>query len=115
MTVTRLVTRDASFAVDNGQMDELPESFHERVEFSVLASMVDSFDPMEKAFRQLADHYLAGTEHLHDDWTLAQRYPLSRDMPVRRMAGRRPSAISMWRPPKVHKLAKGRPLAGTST
>jgi Ca2+-transporting ATPase len=42
--------------------------------------MVDPFDPMEKAFRRLADHYLAGTEHLHDDWTLAQHYPLSRDM-----------------------------------
>jgi len=35
---------------------------------------------MEKAFRHLADHYLAGTEHLHADWTLAQHYPLSRDM-----------------------------------
>jgi len=29
---------------------------------------------MEKAFRRLADHYLAGTEHLHDDWSLAQHY-----------------------------------------
>ena len=80
MTVTQLVTRDASYAVDYGQANALPEAFHELVEFSVLASLVDPFDPMEKAFRRLADHYLAGTEHLHDDWTLAQHYPLSRDM-----------------------------------
>ena len=80
MTVTQLVTRDAHHAVDYARANTLPEAFHELVEFSVLASMVDPFDPMEKAFRRLADHYLAGTEHLHDDWTLIQHYPLSRDM-----------------------------------
>jgi len=74
------VTHDARYAVDYGQANTLPEAFHELVEFSILASMVDPFDPMEKAFRRLADHYLAGTEHLHDDWTLIQHYPLSRDM-----------------------------------
>ena len=80
MTVTRLVVHDESFVVENGAADGLPETFHELVEFSVLASLVDPFDPMEKAFRRLADHYLAGTEHLHDDWTLTQHYPLSPDM-----------------------------------
>ena len=80
MTVTQLATRDANYAVDYAQANTLPEAFHELVEFSVLASMVDPFDPMEKAFRRLADHYLAGTEHLHDDWSLEQHYPLSRDM-----------------------------------
>ncbi|MHB8824577.1 MAG: cation-translocating P-type ATPase [Thiobacillus sp.] len=80
MTVTQLVTRDACYAVDYAHANTLPEAFHELVEFSVLASLVDPFDPMEKAFRRLADHYLAGTEHLHDDWSLEQHYPLSRDM-----------------------------------
>jgi len=96
MTVTQLVTRDARYAVDYGQENSLPETFHELVEFSVLASMVDPFDPMEKAFRRLADHYLAGTEHLHDDWTLIQHYPLSRDMLARhvsRLAGHPPRRI----------------------
>ncbi|MDO9007699.1 MAG: cation-translocating P-type ATPase [Thiobacillus sp.] len=80
MTVAQLVTRDEAHRVDYGQTNDLPEPFHELVEFSVLASLVDPFDPMEKAFRRLADHFLAGTEHLHDDWTLIQHYPLSRDM-----------------------------------
>ncbi len=80
MAVTQLVVRDENYAVDYGQANELPERFHELVEFSVLASLVNPFDPMEKAFRRLADHYLAGTEHLHDDWTLVQHYPLSRNM-----------------------------------
>ncbi|PZV08882.1 MAG: ATPase [Leptolyngbya sp.] len=57
--------------------DPLPESVHELVEFCILASQRDPFDPMEKAFKQLGDRYLANTEHLHKDWTLLREYPLS--------------------------------------
>ena len=32
---------------------------------------------MEKAFLRLRDESLAGTEHVHTDWTLAREYPLS--------------------------------------
>ncbi|MDA8128955.1 MAG: cation-translocating P-type ATPase [Betaproteobacteria bacterium] len=80
MAVAQLMTGDGCFVVEDGEGGELPERFHELVEFSVLASLVDPFDPMEKAFRRLADRYLAGTEHLHDDWMLVRHYPLSRDM-----------------------------------
>lgn len=58
----------------------LPESFHELVEFGVLASARDPFDPMEKAFHALADHQLAGTEHLHAKWTLVRAYGLRPDL-----------------------------------
>ncbi len=55
----------------------LPESVHELVEFCILASQRDPFDPMEKAFKQLGAQYLAQTEHLHRDWVLLREYPLS--------------------------------------
>lgn len=55
----------------------LPEAVHELVEFCILASQRDPFDPMEKAFKQLGDRYLAHTEHLHNDWKLLREYPLS--------------------------------------
>jgi P-type Ca2+ transporter type 2C len=55
----------------------LPKALHELVEFCILASQRDPFDPMEKAFKQLGDQYLAHTEHLHYDWTLLREYPLS--------------------------------------
>ena len=58
----------------------LPESVHELVEFCILASQRDPFDPMEKAFKQLGDHHLAGTEHLHHDLKLLREYPLSPDL-----------------------------------
>jgi Ca2+-transporting ATPase len=32
---------------------------------------------MEKAFKELGEHYLAHTEHLHGDWVLVREYPLS--------------------------------------
>jgi P-type Ca2+ transporter type 2C len=55
----------------------LPEAVHELVEFCILASQRDPFDPMEKAFKELGNYSLAGTEHLHNDWQLLREYPLS--------------------------------------
>lgn len=59
----------------------LPEAFHTLVEVAILASVVDPFDPMEKAFHQLGQRILAdsghGHEHLHRDWRLVRTYALS--------------------------------------
>ncbi len=55
----------------------LPEAFHGLVEFAILASRPDPFDPMEAAFHNLGQRYLARTEHLHTDWLLAHDYPLA--------------------------------------
>ena len=57
--------------------DILPDDLHEIVEFSILASQTDPFDPMEKALRSLGKRTLFNTEHLHYDWTLVEEYPLS--------------------------------------
>jgi Ca2+-transporting ATPase len=57
----------------------IPEFCHAITEFSILACKRDPFDPMEKALRRLADD-LVGTEHIHEDWTLIQEYPLSPDL-----------------------------------
>jgi len=77
MTVSTLFSEGEHYEVDYAVENSLPERFHELVEFSILASEVDPFDPMEQAFRQLGLHYLKHTEHLHDDWTLVQEYALS--------------------------------------
>ncbi len=58
----------------------LPENFHELVEYSILASQRDPFDPMEKAIKKLGDEYLNGTVHLHKDWHLIREYPLSKNL-----------------------------------
>jgi P-type Ca2+ transporter type 2C len=79
MTVTHLVAGVARqwMALDGATVVALPEAFHALVEVAILASVVDPFDPMEKAFHQLGQRFLAGTEHLHRDWRLVQTYALS--------------------------------------
>jgi Ca2+-transporting ATPase len=76
MTVARLFADGEFYDVDYTNSN-FPEDFHETVEFSILASQKDPFDPMEKAIKQLGEHYLAGTSHIHEGWTLVQEYPLS--------------------------------------
>jgi Ca2+-transporting ATPase len=56
----------------------LPEKFHAVVEYAILASPTDPFDPMEKAMKDLGNRMLGQTEHLHRDWTLLKEYPLTR-------------------------------------
>ena len=50
------------------------------MEFGILASKKDPFDPMEKALRELGDKYLARTDHLHNNWSLEREYPLSSEL-----------------------------------
>ncbi len=62
------------------QDSSMPEEFHELVEFSMLASQTDPFDPMEKAIKRTTEKYLEHTEHIHRDWHLLQEYPLSKEL-----------------------------------
>jgi Ca2+-transporting ATPase len=77
MSVRKLFTKEQSLEVTPEQGGPLPELFHELVEYSVLASQRDPFDPMEKAFKALGERRLEGTEHLHPSWSLVKQYPLS--------------------------------------
>jgi Ca2+-transporting ATPase len=58
----------------------LSEDFHETLEFGILASRPDPFDPMELAFVSAGVKYLRGTEHLHSDWMLEKEYPISPEL-----------------------------------
>ncbi len=80
MTVARLQTADTVFDVDYSSTVDLPEAVHTLVEFTILASAVDPFDPMEKAFHRLGAHFLTNTEHLHSTWTLEHGYGLTPEL-----------------------------------
>jgi len=80
MAVHALAANGALFRVpEESDSRPLPETFHELLEFGILASEVDPFDPMEKAMHSLGQRYLARTEHLHEDWQLVHEYPLTRE------------------------------------
>jgi Ca2+-transporting ATPase len=59
---------------------EFPEPFHEIIEYGVLSSQVNPFDPMEKAIIRMGEKNLQNTEHIHPDWLMEKEYPLSQEM-----------------------------------
>lgn len=79
MSVRRLFAGGKFYDID-GTPEALPDDIHEIIEFSMLASQTDPFDPMEKAIRDLGGKSLLNTEHLHNDWSLVQEYPLSKGL-----------------------------------
>ncbi len=77
MRVARLWAPGTLHALDGGP---LPEAVHEVLEFAILASQAEGFDPMEVALARLGRQALIGTDHLHATWQLLREYPLSPDL-----------------------------------
>ncbi|MET0790385.1 MAG: cation-translocating P-type ATPase [Polyangiaceae bacterium] len=105
MRVSRMMANGEAFDLALLSETPLPEAMHETVEYSILASRRDPFDPMELAFKTLGEGQLAGTEHLHPNWSLVREYPLTRE---------RLAVIQVWRNPRQRELvvaAKGAPEA----
>ncbi len=66
--------------LDKNTAADIPEDFHEALEFGILARRRDPFDPTELAFLAAGSQFLQGTEHLHQDWELKKAYPLSDEL-----------------------------------
>ncbi len=79
MSVKKIWSSGEMFDVDE-KKDMLPEKFHELIEYGILASEEDPFDPMDKALKELGRRTLCNSEHLHQKWSLVGEYPLSRNL-----------------------------------
>ena len=79
MSVTKIAVNGGVYDVESTPTS-LPEALHEVIEFSLLASPTDPFDPMEKAMKELGGRTLSNTEHIHKDWAFQREYPLSPEM-----------------------------------
>lgn len=95
----------AGGSVHSLQKANLAEEAHGTLEYAVLASQKEPYDPMDRAIKDMGIEKLSGTEHLHADWELVREYPLSRKL----------LALShVWRSPSGKKFliaAKGAPEA----
>ena len=60
--------------------NEFNSEFHEIIEYGILSSQTNPFDPMEKAITSMGDLYLKGTEHIHKNWEMIKEYPLSKEL-----------------------------------
>ncbi len=78
MTVTKVFNTEEFYSIipDN----PFPEPFHAIIEFGILASQSNPFDPMEKAIIKIGKQFLENTEHIHTDWIMEKEYPLSKEM-----------------------------------
>jgi Ca2+-transporting ATPase len=93
MTVTGLNTDGIYCNIGDFRKEPPPDTFHDLVEFSILASQRDPFDPMERAIKEFGEAYLAHTEHLHGDWRLEKEYPLSPELLAMSHVWRAPQGI----------------------
>jgi Ca2+-transporting ATPase len=78
MTLSKIFSDGDFYTIDGSP--EIPEKFHPLMEYSVLASQKDPFDPMEKGIRDIGERVLSNTEHLHANWSLVREYALSRTL-----------------------------------
>ncbi|MFH1012153.1 MAG: HAD-IC family P-type ATPase, partial [Candidatus Peregrinibacteria bacterium] len=80
MSICTLFNQGEFYNVSKKHEGPLPELFHDLIEFGILASKKDPFDPMEKALKELGGAQLKKTEHLHPDWSFMAEYPLSKEI-----------------------------------
>ena len=80
MSIAAIEAGGEVLTIDEAVSSPLPEAYHALIEYGVLASKKDPFDPMDKALKEMGRRTLHDTEHLHDEWELVREYPLSREL-----------------------------------
>ena len=58
MTVSRIFTAKKDYTITKSKSEVIPDEFHEVIEYSILSSQKEPFDPMEKAFKDVGNKYL---------------------------------------------------------
>lgn len=80
MILSTIYTQHEPYNIEKTPNQPLPETFHDLMEYSYLASQKDPFDPIEKEIKAATEKYLADTEHIHQTWRLVREYPLSKHL-----------------------------------
>ncbi|MDD5465651.1 MAG: cation-translocating P-type ATPase [Candidatus Omnitrophica bacterium] len=79
MRLTALCVNGVHYDVGVKKPEGLPEAVHNLMEYAILASQKDPFDPIEKEVKRLGELYLSGSEHIHNNWKIIKEYPLSKE------------------------------------
>ncbi|MEG1644045.1 MAG: HAD-IC family P-type ATPase, partial [Bacteroidales bacterium] len=62
------------------ESNNFAEQYHDIIEYGILSSQANPFDPMEKAICKIGESYLQGTEHIHSNWEMVKEYSLSKEL-----------------------------------
>lgn len=80
MTLMMLQSGNTYHEVGSVIKAPLADSFHRLLEYAMLASQRDPYDPIEKEINAIGSDYLKNTEHIHDHWRIVREYPLSKKL-----------------------------------
>lgn len=80
MELTSLYCNGSYYEVSDFASTPLPEKFHTLLEYGVLASQKDPFDPIEKELNKMEALYLRGEHARYVYWNLIKEYPLSKEL-----------------------------------
>ena len=80
MSLVSISDNTVTVTVNEKIQKELPEAAHPILEYGILASQRDPFDPIEKELKRAGNVWLHGTNHIHNTWKLTREYPLSRTL-----------------------------------
>jgi len=78
MKVTKLYNKEDYWTTKRAS--DFPEEYHNIIEYGILSSQINPFDPMEKAINNVGESFLKDTEHLHADWEMVKEYSLSKEL-----------------------------------
>lgn len=79
MNVSQLWANNIFYSVGTSS-EAPPDSFLSLIEYAILASQPQAFDPMEKAFHALGKKHLKEEVYLHKNWELVQEYALTPEL-----------------------------------
>jgi Ca2+-transporting ATPase len=80
MSVKAVVVNNQTFPIDAARHDSLPAEARLLLEYTVLASEITPFDPMEKAFHRCLADFFPEERAAHGDWSIVHEYPLTKEI-----------------------------------
>ncbi|BFT94479.1 MAG: HAD-IC family P-type ATPase [Minisyncoccus archaeiphilus] len=80
MELTYLHTGKGSFELDDALHIELSEDFYHLLEYGILASQIEPYDPIEKELEKMGKRYLDNKTKLYKDLRLIKEFPLTKDL-----------------------------------
>lgn len=80
MELSGLYVDNEFYEINDSSNIPLPEQFKYLLEYSVLASQKDLFDPLEKELNKMGSLYLKNTISTDANWSLVKEYPLSKKL-----------------------------------
>lgn len=80
MELSGLYVNKSFYELIDNDNKALPEKFKNLLEYGVLASQKDLFDPLEKELNKMGSLYLKDTKSSDKKWSLIKEYPLSKKL-----------------------------------